>query len=160
MIKKALISRTERVLVLVLASGLLVSLLINVGLTIQDHLRMSDLHGRFPQLAVDYPRQSVGALHFLAIPVLLAVVFARKYLASGLLTLLFVALIIFGLYLKLDGTGALEGEGFYSDVWVEFWAKTYWFEWLGYLSVFGLVLWHIRILTRQYRSVEIQNDLP
>jgi hypothetical protein len=160
MIRRVTISRTERVVILLLASGLLVSLLINLGLTIEDHFRMSEFHARYPNWAVDYPRQSVAALHFLALPVFLAVVFARKYFVSGFLTLAFSMLLLFGLYLKLDGTGALGGEGFYKDVWEEFLAKTYWFEWLANLSLVGLVVWHLKIFTEQFRRVENPHNLP
>ena len=145
MTRRATISRTERVVILVLASALLASLVIAVGFEIEEYVRMSDFHARYPYLAVDYPRRSVTAVAFLAIPVFLAVVFARKYIVSGSLTVLFSVLIGIGLYFQLDGTGALGGEGFYMDVWVEFWAKTHWVEWLAYLSLGGLLLWHLRI---------------
>lgn len=160
MFRKIEVSRTGRVVVLFLASALLVSLLINVGDTIRQYFQIRDLQARYPYLSLDFPQRSVAALHFLAIPVFLAIVFARKYVISGLLTLLFSVLVVFGMYLELDGTGALGGEGFYTDVWIEFWAKTDWIEWVASISLGCLLLWHIWFFARQFRRVEIPTTLP
>jgi hypothetical protein len=121
---------------------------------------MSEFHARYPNLAVDYPRQSVAALHFLAIPVFFSVVWAKRHFVSGFLTVLFLVLLGIGLYLRLDGTGALGGEGFYTEFWTEFWAKTNWIELLAYSSLVGMLLWHLKVITRQYRRVENPNQLP
>jgi hypothetical protein len=153
-------SKMERYILLLLVSVLLVGLLVAIGFEIAEQLRLRAYRSQFPNVSLGGTRQSLAGLNLLTIPLFLAVVFARRYIVSTALTLLYLGMLAFGMYLRLDGRGDLGGEGFYQNYFTEFIAKSHWFEFLLPAVLAVIVMIHIKIHFRSRIHSGNHADLP
>jgi hypothetical protein len=77
---------------------------------------------------------------------------AKKYFVSTALTVIYGALLVISIYLRLDGTSSYGWNGFYSDPWVEFINKTNIYDYVASMVIVVLLCWQSSIIWRIYRS--------
>lgn len=123
-----------------------------------ETVRLND-YSQKHSVAIDVVRQGLPGLHLMTVPIFVALLFARKYIVSFILTLSYGALMVNSYFLRLDGTGYFGGEGFYDNrPFAEVINKSHGFEFAVAVFIPVLLIWHVSLFMRG-RSVETNRQL-
>lgn len=125
------ISVRERRLLILFTSFVFCSLLVFFTLDILDDIKLYQLRAKYPNIAIDVVTVRLAGLNLFVPFIFIAILAAKKYVVSTVLTLIYGILAATGLYLRIDGTGSFGGEEFYTDITMEVWNKTHPFEYVA-----------------------------
>lgn len=145
------VSTTERLLLLGLVFA--VSMLFAAFFTL-DILETDQLIGirdRIP-FSFDVVGTRVAGFHLMTLVIFIVLVLSRKYVVSTILTGLYGLFLTTSYYFRLDGTGALGGEGFYINPLREFVDKSHIFDFVAAVFIAVALIWQLTIWFRSDKS--------
>jgi hypothetical protein len=154
-----MISAKERKLLLGFASIFLTLFVGAVALEIYFYSSIPEPEPGGIRFAVHVFRTSLAGFHLMTPIIFLSLVFARKYIFSTILTSLYGIVFIASYFVRLNGEGALGGEGFYDGrKLLEIYNKSHFFDFAACVFVVTLLIWQISILNRNSGRISVQRS--
>ena len=109
----------------------------------------------------NYSRRFIAGLNIAALPLLISFIMAKKYYVSFAITLLYLGLGIYSIWLHLSGCFLGEDLCPPQSLWGRLSERTDWFELYALLTLITLLVWHIAIFVRTFRARSgLQGSMP
>jgi len=149
-----MISTKERKLLLGFATLVLALFFTEVAFEIYHYaIKPTPVPGGISFSAHDYPKKLAG-LHLMTPIVFVALIFARKFIVSTILTGVYGLVLSASYFVRLNGESLYGQEGFFDDrKLLEFYVKSHEFDFFACLFILIVLIWQISILIRESRKL-------
>ncbi|MBK9165402.1 MAG: hypothetical protein IPM21_16135 [Acidobacteria bacterium] len=152
------ISKTERVLLL--SFSFMVFAIFAAAIFAEEvQIYRASLANEFAQLSGRFMTPTVPMFHLITFLIFLALFRTKEFIISISLTVVYLVLLLFSIWERLDGGGALGGENFYTNRWLELSMKTNHYDYLAAFAIIVLFVWQATILWRKYLSARGATEL-